>query len=42
MNKNLEVGSVVVENLAPGPTVLEHDHCLTAGQLANVVVLQLQ
>ena len=42
MNNNLKVGSVVVENLAPGSTILEHDHCLAAGQLANVVVLQLK
>merc|ERR1719507_1581671 len=35
----LEVRSVMVENFAPRSTILKHDHCLAAAQLANVIVL---
>ena len=36
---NLEVGSVVVEYLAPRAAVLEHYHGLAARQLADVEIL---
>ena len=32
----------MVENFAPCSTILKHDHCLAAAQLANVIVLQIE